>query len=330
MKQIKKSISLNYRDVKHEINKIAKKTNKNKLSLLIDLFFCHLKYKSDAKDYSIFEMYNMNQYERKTLVTKGINLQYMIKYNDPKFMHIFHNKAEFNKTFNRFLNRDWLELNSENKNEFAHFCLKHNFIMAKSVHSQYGDQSDKIDTTVRNLKELYEELMEDNKTVIEEVAIQCHQLRRIHPESINTIHVITFLGNVVSCYLQMGNNHSINSNFEQGGLVAPIDINTGIIISPAIDKEGNVYSDHPLTKVRILGLEIPRFQEIIHFCESAALEVPQVGYLCWEVGVGVNQCFFMEANEFPEHIIYNLPPHRQNNKGILPEFKKIEERKFEI
>ncbi len=311
------------------INEVHKKSKKSRIIIFFDMIYCGFKYQAGYMDYSLFEMYNMNKYERKTVITRGINNSFMVKYNNPKYLHIFHNKIEFNRTFDKYLNREWLELNGKNKKEFADFCLKHKVIMAKPIDSQCGTGIEKIDTTERKLKDLYDELLEDGKRLVEEVAEQCKQLSELHPDSINTLRVVTLLGSVVAVYLRIGNNHNSVDNFNHEGLAVPVEIESGEIIYKALDKSGHLYEEHPLTKKKITGLVIPRFKEVLALCETAALEVPEVGYVGWDVCVGKEKCFFIEANEFPGHDIYGLPPHRTNNLGLLPVFRKAEERKFE-
>ena len=91
----------------------------------------------------------------------------------------------------------------------------------------------------------------------------------------------------------------------------------------------NLYTKHPLTNKDIIGITIPKWKEIKELCETAALEIPEVGYVGWDVCVGKDKCFFIEGNEFPVHDLYQLPPHRNSNIGLLPLFKKAEERKIE-
>ena len=58
-------------------------------------------------------------------------------------------------------------------------------------------------------------------------------------------------------------------------------------------------------------------------CEEASREIPEMGYIGWDVCVGVKSPFLIEGNEFPGHDIYQLPPHRDGNVGLLPLFERI-------
>lgn len=325
----KRIISMNYKGFFQIIKEVHEKTNKNSFLIFLDIVYCGLKYQAGYIDYNLYEMYRMNKFERKTIITRGINNEYIKKYNNPNFIKYFTKKTEFNKVFAKYLNRDWLELTGNNLKEFEKFCKKHEMIIVKPDSESCGKGVELINTKEHELDTLYQDLMNNSQIVVEEQAIQCDKLSRLHPESINTVRVVTLLGTVVVAFLRIGNNHNHVDNFNHEGLVAPIDIEDGIIKYPAIDKKKNLYEKHPLTNKEIVNLKIPKWEEIKNLCETAALEIPEVGYIGWDVCVGKDKCFFIEGNEFPGHDLYQLPAHRDNNIGLLPKFKQAEERKIE-
>lgn len=325
----KRIIGMDYKNFFKTIEEVHKKTSKSKIMIFFDIIHCGIKYQAGYVDYNLFEMYKMDKFERKTIITRGINNDFIKKYNNPKFMKYFNSKLEFNKVFDKYLNRDWLELNGKNIKEFKSFCSKHETIVVKPDSASCGKGVELIETKGKDIKSLYQELLNNGQLLIEEVAIQCKKLSDLHPESINTVRVVTLLGSVVVAFLRIGNNHNNVDNFNHEGLVAPIDIETGKINFQALDKKKNLYTKHPITNKDIVGLTIPKWKEIKELCETAALEIPEVGYVGWDVCVGKDKCFFIEGNEFPGHDLYQLPPHRDSNIGLLPLFKKAEERKIE-
>jgi len=132
----------------------------------------------------------------------------------------------------------------------------------------------------------------------------------------------------VAAYLEIDDSNN-NLDLYHEKMIAPIDLRTGKIIYPAIDKEEILYEEHPITKEKIIGFQIPKWEEVKKICEEIALEIPQVGYVSWDICVGEEKVFVIEGNEFPSHEIYGLPPHRTNNIGLLPVFRAAEERKYE-
>ena len=326
---IKRICSMNFGGFFKTIKDVHRKTKKNSILIFFDVIYCGIKYQAGYIDYNLFEMYDMNKYQRSTVITRGINNEIITKYNDPEYMKIFNDKITFNKKFNKYLKRDWLELNDNNRNEFVKFCKKHSKFIAKPTKESCGKGVELIDTKNKDLKELYNELYTTNRILVEEIVEQCDEINKLHPDSINTLRVVTLRGIVVTALLRIGNNHNNVDNFNHEGLCVPIDVEDGIIKYQAIDKKGNLYESHPLTNEKIIDFKVPRWDEVKKFCESAALEIPQVGYIGWDVCVTKDDICFIEANEFPGHDLYGLPPHRTNNIGLLPKFKEAMEKEID-
>lgn len=319
---IKRICNMNFNNFFNTLNDVHKKTGKNKVYIFFDMIICGFKYQAGYIDYNLFEMYNMNRYERSTIITRGINNEIIKKYNDPEYMKIFNDKVKFNERFNKYLKRDWLELTGNNKKEFAKFCEKHPKFVAKPTKESCGKGVEIIDSTDKKIYDLYNELYNNKQILVEEIAVQCKKLSDLHPDSINTLRVVTLKGTVVTALLRIGNNHNNVDNFNHEGLCVPIDIEDGIVKYQAIDKKGNLYEKHPITKKEIVGFKVPKWNEVKKICEQAALEIPQVGYIGWDVCVTKDDICFIEANEFPGHDLYGLPPHRTNNIGLLPKFQE--------
>lgn len=319
---IKRICNMDFNNFFNTLNDVHKKTGKNKVYIFFDMIICGFKYQAGYIDYNLFEMYNMNRYERSTVITRGINNEIIKKYNDPEYMKIFNDKIKFNERFNKYLKRDWLELTGNNKKEFAKFCEKHPKFVAKPTKESCGKGVEIIYSTDKKIYDLYNDLYNNKQILVEEIAVQCKKLSDLHPDSINTLRVVTLKGTVVTALLRIGNNHNNVDNFNHEGLCVPIDIEDGIVKYQAIDKKGNLYEKHPITKKEIVGFKVPKWNEVKKICEQAALEIPQVGYIGWDVCVTKDDICFIEANEFPGHDLYGLPPHRTNNIGLLPKFQE--------
>ena len=324
---LKRITSMNYKQMFNTIDEIHKKSGKNKVGLFIDIINCGIKYQAGYMDYKLFEMYDLNKEQRKTIITRGINNSIVKKYNNPEGMRKLRNKIEFNKKFNKYLARDWMEVTEDNYEDFKQFVEKHNEIMIKPVADCCGKGIEKVKVNKKNCKDIYNNIIETNRVLIEEVAIQCPELSKLHPTSINTIRMVTLNQSLVVAFLRIGNNNDVVDNFNHGGLVAPINIDTGIIDYLAIDKKGNLHEKHPITNESILWLNIPKWNKIKKFVEEASKQIPEVGYVGWDICVSEKGPLIIEANEFPGHDVYQLPPHRTNGIGLYPRFKEAMNKK---
>lgn len=322
-------IKMNYHSFFQTANKIALKTKKNSKLVLLDIIYCGLKYQAGYKDYDLFEMYSLNKKQRQTIITRGINNGIIKKYNNKKHTEVFNNKLLFNQKFNKYLGRQWIVINGYNFNEFENFAKEKRKFIAKPLSESCGKGVELYVSKENNLEKLYKKLEKNKQLLIEEVATQSPELKRLHPSSINTMRVVTLKQKVVVAFLRIGNNDYIVDNFNHQGLAAPINISTGIIDYLAVDKAGNQYEKHPLTQEPILWFKIPKWPRIKRFCENAAKVIPEVGYVGWDVSINENGPFLIEANDLPGHDIYQLPPHRSEGIGLLPIFKEVMEEKNE-
>lgn len=316
--------NMNFENFFKTIDDVHKKSGKPKIFIFFDTIVCGFKYQAGYMDYQLFEMYKMNAKERKTVITRGINNEIQKKYNNPEYIKYFRDKALFNKTFSKYLHRDWIYLD-DNCEEFEKFLKGKDEIIVKPTSGTCGKGIRKIKVDEKKSKELFEELIKDDTKLVEEVAVQCDELAKFHPASINTIRVVTLKGKVVVAFLRMGNFGNVVDNFNHGGLAAPIDIEDGKIKFSAIDKSHHESDIHPYTGVRIKGAEIPKWDDVVKLCEEASKVVPEVGYVGWDVCITKDGPILIEGNEFPGHDIYQLPPHRNGNVGLLPVFKKAME-----
>lgn len=316
---------MNYGNMFKTIDKVHNKTNKNKFLIFCDVIYTGLKYGAGYVDYYQFQMYNMNDKEKSTIITRGVNNSIMKKYNNPKEIYKFEDKVTFNKLFDKYLNRDWIYLKEASVDDFKKYLNGKDYVIVKPLDLSCGKGVDKINVKNVNVDDLYNKLIESGQTLVEDVARQNRVLDDIYPYSVNTLRVVTLNYKVVTAYLRIGNNKNVVDNFNHEGMVTAIDVDTGMINYPAIDKDTNVYQEHPMTHKKIVGVKIPMWDEVKKMCEDASHVVPSVKYVAWDVCLGPDKPCLIEGNDFPGHDLYQLPVHRNGNIGLLPRFKKAME-----
>ena len=199
--------------------------------------------------------------------------------------------------------------------------------MAKPIDGGCGKGIEKIETkNYKSPEELYEYLASNHNFELEEVIKQNEEVSKIYPEAINTVRMVTILKDnkphVICAYFRIGNGSFVD-NFNSGGMVAPIDIKTGVVSDNAIDKNKNLYEVHPETGKTIKGFKFPFWNEAVKMCKEASKKVPEMAYIGWDVAFTVNGPIFVEANEFPGHDIYQLPEHTPNKIGMMEKFNNI-------
>ena len=179
----------------------------------------------------------------------------------------------------------------------------------------------------KSLEEIYNYLIrEENNFELEEVVKQSEEVNAIYPGAINTVRIVTILGDdniphIICAYFRIGNGKYVD-NFNSGGMVAPVDEKTGEVLDKAIDKNKNLYERHPATNNIIKGFKFPNWNEALEMVKKAAVVVKEVRYVGWDVCFSDKGPLLIEGNDYPGHDIYQLPEHTPNKIGIWPKFQK--------
>ena len=303
------------------VNKIHKKTHKCRIYLFFDIIICSLKYGSGPYDYQEFEFYNLNSKERKTYLTRIKNNQVVRKFNDKEISKKFDDKVEFNKIFNEFLKRDWLYLNN-NYDEFVKFCAGKDDFIAKPVGGSGGEGIELIKVKQNKIKDTYDYLVSNNKLLVEEKIIQNERIGKLNKTSVNTFRIVSFFDgketHILNVVFKIGNG-GVTDNFSSGSMYT--FVRDGKIIVPAIDRDDNVFYEHPISKIKLVGYEIPNYEMAINLVKECAKKVPEVKYVGWDVAIRENDAVLIEGNCFPG--VYQIKPSFVSEKvGLVPVFEK--------
>lgn len=314
---------MSFQNLFYVTGKIHREQKRPYFVILFDILWCSIKYGAGYMDYHEFEFYLLNGKERKTYITVGMNQQLVKKYNDSKKKEIFCDKTKFNTRFQEYIGRDWLNLEKSSYKKFASFCAKKERIIAKPAMNYAGVDVEIIELKNKNLKELYNRLLKNDQIVVEEVLVNHKKLQQMYPKALNTLRVITFVdGNevhILKTILKLGNGGTID-NFAQGGMYTFYD-EFGTVTLPAIDKNGKAYQVHPVSKKKIVGFQIPMYEEVIKLVQKAALEEPSVHYVGWDVAVTDHGPVLIEGNESSG--VFQVKPSLSKDKcGEWPNYSR--------
>ena len=131
---------IDYRQLFDTVKKVHKISGKNSIALFFDIIYCGFRYQAGYIDYLNARMDRLNKEERLDVVTRGVNNQYVVKYNDFDYVHYFLNKADFNEKFGKFLGRDWLLVEGEDqRSQFADFIKGKDDFILKPTDGTHGD-----------------------------------------------------------------------------------------------------------------------------------------------------------------------------------------------
>ena len=219
------------------------------------------------------------------------------------FDRLCSNKALLLKVFNRFVHRQWQDVSSMSVGEFNNF-LSSNDCIVKPCFGTLGRGVSLVrQDDNHNLQGLFDYCCENN-FLVEERIRACKEIEDFHPQSLNTIRVYTISKSgrceLVAAELRVGVGNSVIDNASAGGIVAAIDLETGIIIGDGADKAGNRYRAHPDTGKVFKGFVIPHWQKVVDTCKEMSAVVPEMVFGGWDICVLPNgNVEMMEVNSYP-------------------------------
>ena len=188
------------------------------------------------------------------------------------------------------------------------------------------DATDKEARKAEKAEDIYERLVNQERPhFFEEIIVQHPAVSAIYPYAINTVRLVTIQRegkvHVASACCRFGNyGHSVD-NFNNGGMTAPVDEKTGEITDFPIDKTKVLYEKHPMTGAVFKGFVFPMWDQVLEMCTKAAMVVPQVGFIGWDVCITPDGPVIVEGNDYPGHDLYQLPEHTHDKKGIWPKYQ---------
>lgn len=281
-----------------------------KIRITVDFLGCIVKYGVGINDYFQYHFYKRKAIDRATFIVARNRRKMIKKCNGTVKHEEFDDKCKFNQIFQDYIARDWLDMDIASFDEFQAFAFKHQTFMSKMKNGSGGNGICLV-TAEGELRKLYEE-MKTRHVMVEEVLIQHPEMSRFNPASVNTLRVITLVSKdgvkVMNAVFRCGNGEGCTDNFHHFGLAALIDVKTGIVVTPAIDKLNQKYYIHPKSKAQIIGFKIPNWNQVLERAKSAAMVQKDVRFVGWDMVILENgEVSIIEGNCAADPDILQMP-----------------------
>ncbi|MDO4470453.1 MAG: sugar-transfer associated ATP-grasp domain-containing protein [Bacillota bacterium] len=259
----------------------------------------YLVYNATISDYFELRFFEKNKKEKQKYLTSKQGLEFAKLVDSKEVFVKLCSKKEMYKELAEFTKREQLYSEECTFKEFLEFAEKHSEVLYKPDMADCGKGIEKWVFTSNNIESLYAKFKEE-PSVLDELVIQHSLLSKLNPSSVNTIRIFTLVlesgeCEIIGAALRMGKGNTIIDNYSAGGLVASIDIDTGIIVDAAEDAAGRRYPMHPVSKIKIKGFEIPNWSKILEFVKECAINY-SLKYVAWDIAVCENECVLIEAN----------------------------------
>jgi hypothetical protein len=271
--------------------------------------------------------------------------------NDPRYNSILDDKYLFELFFGKhglpvtntyahnvnslfFVGGDFVQINTPK--EFLKFLKeissnsKHtdNIFIKKEAGTGGGKHIYRVNgsSIQRNYEELSRifEIVLSSSFIFQEEVIQHEALSRINPHCVNTMRIETFtnkenVSRIMSGMLRLGFSDAYLDNVSKGGAYVGIDFTNG---------RARTYLEHPGSKIKFEGYELPYFKETKELVIAASQLIPQVKVIGWDVAITPQGPLLLEGNEFPGMMSPDIGQKGIGKSPVFQEMKKeVEEDK---
>ena len=304
---LRRICSLSPKKVIYNIRETAKESGKSEIYIFMDMLICFFKYGAGYIDYRAYSFYDMQSKMRKTYLTRTGYRNFLLKVNDSQQSRYFDNKALFNKRFEKYLHRAYLDLSNATFSELCEFLNSHGSrYFVEPVEGEGGkgiwvlEKDEYVDT-----EDAANAVFGAKDCVIEEAIVQHPDLQKLNPDSVNCMRVMTFIDDdknpvPIAVMQKIGFKGNVCDNRSIYILTDPkkgVTVTKGHIV--LANGDDVVYENHPDYGYEICGLHIPYVKEAVNMCLKAALELPKVRFVGWDVAITPDGAAIIEGNNFP-------------------------------
>lgn len=306
---------------------VQEKSGQSKLRTFFDILWCAARYGAGYYDYAMFGFYAMNGKQRDTYLTRVRNKKVCELMNEPGYGEIFDNKLVFAEHFADFFQRKILNVETADEAAMADFLSGLDTFFAKPIRGTCGNGIEKLSTANFSSPAAALDYARERQLLMLEEPLQQHpQLSRLHSASVNTLRIVTDrvddTVHIAYVLIKVGVGGSFCDNSGQGGVFCRVDPEKGCICSVATDDYFHVYTHHPDTGICFEGYALPMVDEAIALVQRAALVVPQIRHVGWDVAITPEGPVLIEGNDYPG-VMCQFAPHYPEKRGLWPYYKEI-------
>ena len=312
-----------------KLNKLAedivKRNNKSVSYVKRDMFNNFVKYGIGYTDYLKGDYVNLTKEQKKTYLTTKSYYKLLSYLNDKEYIATMSDKIVFNKIFNKYLGREWIDLRVTSLEDFKKFIKNKKTIFAKPPTDFGGHGIEKIVIKEeKNIEDLYNRLKEKKLNLIEEEIVQHEELNKLNPYAVNSFRIVTLVKDNKAYLLANALRINIDDAIAIGCSDAYMRLDEkGNICSRVIDDVANIYEEHPIAKIKFSTVKIPYVKEAFDMALKAALEVPEIRYVGWDIAITKNGPVIMEGNEYPSYGLVQYYLFNDEHEGHLKQIADI-------
>lgn len=311
------------------VHSIAREHGVSELRVKTDMYLNALTRGAGFTDYFRGEYWGASKERKDTFVTTRSFYHLLHYLNDDAFSTIIRDKLVFCDMFRPYLGRGFLNLGAATPEEFARFIDGKRAVFAKTATGFRSMGVEKVDvagvTDEGDARELFDDLKARGFSLVEEPIEQLADLDEVNPGSVASFRVATLVkdgrSHVLGNALRM--NKGVSDMTELHDVMFGKLREDGAFVLPPVDGLGARFEAHPVTGKRFADVRIPQVREAFDLCLRAALEVPQVRYVGWDVAFSTNGPVLIEGNAYPSYQLLQYVKVTGKATGHLKEIAEV-------
>ena len=277
--------------------------------------------------------------KKRQYITFRERFNYIDYLNKEEDMHLLRNKWHAYQLLKDAYRREVLLLESEQDFPvFETFCHRHSSFVVKPVGLGMSMGVHKVEVGDADLHTLFNQLFAETEAInshfksairggmlVEEVIEQGEEMAVLHPASVNSVRMHTINlgdGDIRLWYpfIRIGVGGNFISSASTGGIIACINVGTGVVETTGFDKLAKTTDVHPDTHITIKGIKIPRWRQLCDKAFELSERLPTLRYIGWDFAYDKDgEWIVMEGNENGEISSPQIIFHR----GMREEFEQL-------
>ena len=292
---------------------LMKEYSLKKRDLIIGYLKDKHKYKIDYFEYLYLYFPLLTLDKKEEVLTSKLNLKITNELNPFDLRYKIANKGEFNYLFDKYIKRDWLVLNEDNKEEFRLFIKSRDKIFLPNLNYT---KDEILDIEHLNDWNLHQELINTHHYIVEEVVTHHHIFNKITDKSLITINFITLL---IDCKVHILGSY-LNIKINEENYYILVDTNTGKTYSYGIN---NYIKVAKINDYEIKSFKIPLFKETLKMVYELPKVVPKLKYLSFEIAITDTDCLLINANDEVNYQVLQFFDYLKDSDGLYKTIKNI-------
>lgn len=190
------------------------------------------------------------------------------------------------------------------------FAAKHDRFIVKPIEGTKGHGIRIIETKDAPDYERAKEVIKE-PSMIEEVITEEGDIARIHPQSVNTLRVVTAINKdgeykLLFVLFRCGRDNCIVDNVGSGGIIAMVDAKTGRVCSDGFYAPDTYFDKHPNTGIEFKSLQFPKWDDMLRMVEEGHKKYPGQRVFGWDLAWNGKAWDVVEVNPAPSFASYQV------------------------